>query len=88
MHVKLTRSQFGGRVLVVNRRRIPVDHIVEVTRIGAARWNGKLHGGETFHIEGGRAAGGGPRDWFIDSPLFGTLHVSSFVEAVKEIENC
>jgi hypothetical protein len=61
--VNYAGSTIGIRV---NGRFVPTSRIQSLAKIGAARWFGVMTNGLTFHIEGGKGAGGSARDWFLD----------------------
>jgi hypothetical protein len=79
----------GLRVAQVNGRRIYVKRITAITKIGKAQWYVVDRNEKTYHIEGGKQAGGSSRDWFLDSPEWQgkAIVCSSFCDAINLIEN-
>jgi hypothetical protein len=57
-------------LLKINNRQyfIDADHI-DVTPVSAGRYEVSYHG-RTFTVVGGRASGGGEREWFCHHPEF------------------
>ena len=87
MTVKMT-ERYGERALKINGRAVYVTRITSIERASRAIWRGTASG-YAFLIEGGKAAGGSSRDWWVEWDLLGgpAIHVNSFVDAVRLIEN-
>lgn len=76
---------------------VPVDNM-EVVPVSAGRWqvrydfdrteDGELvNEGRTFLVVGGRASGGGPRDWYVQHELFygdQWLPCTSMIDAIRK----
>ena len=62
--------------------------ITEIRKVRNGLFAGVANG-QKFQIEGGKAAGGGRFDWWVDwgTNLHG-LYVRSLMEAIRTIENC
>ncbi len=75
--------------VIVNGREELVARITEITQTRPGHFEGLAYG-ERFHIEGGSAAGGSPRDWFVswDGAWDGYIEATSLVHAIKLIETC
>lgn len=72
----------------VNSKFYPFDRIAALYPVGQARWGGRTVSGLAFHIEGGKAAGGSPRDWFLDiEGGNGAIVCTSAVDALRTINN-
>jgi hypothetical protein len=69
----------------ISRRLYRLPRIESIVRIAPAQWHVKHANIDTpFRIEGGKAAGGSARDWFVDGGSFnGYIACKSFVEAVS-----
>lgn len=72
----------------VNGRKVYVSRIEEFKQTRPGHFEGVAN--ETpFHIEGGRAAGGTSRDWFLDwGRLLPNMRCTSLVNAINMIESC
>ena len=69
------------------------DRIQEVRKLRPGRWLVVTSYG-AFEVEGGRAAGGSSRDWFVDQvdtgrQIFGgkALNATSLMDAIHLLEN-
>ena len=73
--------------ITVNGRKVYVTQINEFKQTRPGHFEGVANG-TLFHIEGGRAAGGSPRDWFLDwgDILPAGYRCTSLVDAIKAIE--
>lgn len=71
----------------VNGRNVYVNRITEITQTRKGHFEGIAYG-STFKIEGGKAAGGTSRDWFVewDQGWNGSINATSLVDAIKLIE--
>jgi len=70
----------------INRRLQFFRSDLTITKIRPGHWNVERNG-VTYHIEGGRAAGGSSRDWFVDGFGGKAIWTSSLVESLKLIDN-
>jgi hypothetical protein len=77
----------------INGRTKFYSRISDVRKLRAGRWLVQTNYG-AFEIEGGRAAGGSSRDWFVDQvdngrQVFGgkSLKATSLVDALHLLEN-
>lgn len=90
--IKIAPSKYKalGNEIIVNGRLIETDcRIDKIENVSAGRWEGTRQG-EDFVIVGGRASGGGEREWFINFPaVYGDQYVpsNSAAKAVRMIEN-
>ena len=72
----------NGRYVCLARR------ITELRQVSRGRWTGTCQG-MPFEIEGGKAAGGTRRDWFVTGYGWDrAIDVNSAVEAIKLLESC
>lgn len=73
--------------VIVNGREHLVKRITEIAQTRPGNFEG-LAVGASFHIEGGRAAGGTSRDWFVAWQGYwdGYIKADSLVGAIKLIE--
>ena len=73
--------------VIINGRQTIVKRITEIRATRPGNFEG-LANGEHFHIEGGRAAGGTSRDWFVSwaGAWDGYIKATSLVNAIKLIE--
>lgn len=71
----------------INGRKVFVSRIDEFEQTRPGHFKG-VASGTSFHIEGGLAAGGSPRDWFLDWDGILDMPCSSLVHAIKMIETC
>ena len=88
---KFTTAKYAPslNVVRVNGRDTFVNRITSLTQTRPGHFEGLAYG-DRFHIEGGRAAGGSQRDWFVswENAWEGYLTATSLVGAIKLIENC
>jgi hypothetical protein len=81
-----TRPLFPGEIRVHGRIRF-FRHVQSVTRTGPGRYTVAAGARGTFQIEGGRHAGGGRRDWFVDSRHWdGSIRCTSLMDALRLID--
>ena len=75
--------------IMVNGRTIFLRRVTEITQTRPGHFAG-LADGEPFNIEGGRAAGGTARDWFVAWPVAwaGSINATSLKDAIHLIESC
>ncbi len=73
--------------VIVNGRQVLVKRITEIRGTRPGHFEGLAYG-ERFHIEGGLAAGGSARDWFVswDGAWDGNIRATSMVDAIGLIE--
>lgn len=75
-------------IFKINGRSHYLNRIVHIHKVGHATWRGTTIGGISFAIEGGKAAGGSARDWFLDiDGNTKAIICTSFVDAIKCINN-
>ncbi len=87
--VKFTITEFiKYPIIIVNgRNRVYVSRITEIEQTRPGHFHGVAQGSK-FHIEGGKAAGGSSREWFVSWDGFwqGYIFATSLVEAINLIE--
>jgi hypothetical protein len=75
----------------VNGRTKYYDHLKNLKRVPGtkSRWTVEHKGtGLTYHIEGGKHAGGRRDEWFVDGgDINGTINTSSLVDSLNLLEN-
>jgi hypothetical protein len=70
----------------VNGRLFFFYHLSNLKRVSRSRWTVERHGVE-YRIEGGKAAGGTSRDWWLDGPGWDkSIDCTSLVDALKCLE--
>jgi hypothetical protein len=76
-------------LLKINGRTRFFEHIESVTMDRRGHYTVKsVKGTRTHHVEGGRAAGGSPRDWFLDGDhLNKSIRCTSLMDALRIINN-
>ncbi len=88
--IKFTVTEYSKTpVIIVNgRNRVYTSRITEIAQTRPGHFHGVAQG-SPFHIEGGRAAGGSPRDWFVswDGLWTGYIGATSLTEAINLIES-
>lgn len=74
-------------LLKLNGRTYFVDvNSIEVQKVSSGRYEITYDDCRKFEVSGGRAAGGGSRDWFVKHELFygeNWLPAASMIEAIK-----
>ncbi len=84
-YVKICNGHLSA--VMVNRRQVLVNRITEIHKTRPGHFEGLAYG-DQFHIEGGQAAGGSARDWFVswDNAWDGHIRATSMVDALNLIE--
>lgn len=89
MSTAYIHSIYNGHLqaVEVNGRQIIVSRITEINKARPGHFHG-IAQGSPFHIEGGKAAGGSPRDWFVswDGVWTGSITAKSLTECIRLIE--
>lgn len=71
----------------INGRLRFYNSITKVTKVGTGRWEVERNG-DTYRVEGGRAAGGRHTDWFVESRHWvAPIWTTSLVDSLKLIDN-
>lgn len=76
-------------LLKVNSRLQFFNRDIVLVSDRPGRWSGTVSG-HAFKIEGGRAAGGTSREWFVECPDFwnGSINATSLVDGLRLLDNC
>jgi hypothetical protein len=78
-------ARLGG--FKIGRRTYYFDRIAEIARAGVGKYAVTMKSGATWIIEGGRAAGGTARDWYVDSSEGGkTMRATSLVDGLRLLD--
>lgn len=73
-------------LIKINGRLQHFSRVEKVTMVRPGHYEAKW-GDMTFKIEGGKAAGGTSREWFLSGPTFtGSLEATSLVDALNLID--
>ena len=88
----MTRATFTPHpifpTITVNGRRVLCRRITEFRQTRPGHFEGAV-GDQRFTIEGGRAAGGTSREWFLDwGDILPDYPCTSLIEALRAIESC
>ena len=76
-------------LIKINGRLQHFSREITLNKDRPGHWSGTVNG-HVFKVEGGKAAGGTRRDWFVESgDFFGgnTLHADSLVECLKLLDS-
>ncbi len=85
--VTMTKTKYGTPCVQVNGRQYFLFHLTSIEKgKDDYAWIVTHQNGEVFEVWGGKASGGGARQWYVEWPNGGNAKCTSLVDGLKLLD--